>query len=318
MRVAATSTEWHCEQEPVPGERSVATTEQQRRFAAILIDFENIYYYLRQRLSERQEGSDVVAGLIQRLRRALMDRYNEEAISLDAYADFERIDENAQGALYLIGVETHNVLGTDHKNAADMKLCIDALTILYTRQEICSFIVVAGDRDYIPVIQHLRKHGKTVRVVGFPASVSGDLLTNVGEGNFLDASDFLPQPKPSPALVTSGNGSASVPGQPLPASSITGAVRDPATMRFLDEDQAIALDIMFRHFPNKAEVWMTPFLHKLRAELPHYSEYDRKALIAQMAESGAIRVEKRKGEPHDFSVILVNWNHPDVRKTHAG
>jgi uncharacterized LabA/DUF88 family protein len=153
---------------------------EQRRFAAILIDFENIYYYLRQNLSERQEVSDVVAGLVQRLRRLLIDRYNEEAISLDAYADFERIDENAQGSLYLIGVETHNVLGTDHKNAADMKLCIDALTILYTRQEIASFVVVAGDRDYIPVIQHLRKHGKTVRQATFsPTSARKTFSTPV-------------------------------------------------------------------------------------------------------------------------------------------
>lgn len=287
---------------------------EQRRFAAVLIDFENIYYYLRQNLSERQEISDVIAGLVQRLRRLLIDRYNEEAISLDAYADFERIDENAQGSLYLIGVETHNVLGTDHKNAADMKLCIDALTILYTRQEIVSFIVVAGDRDYIPVIQHLRKHGKTVRVVGFPASVSGDLLTNVGQENFLDASQFLPQPKP--VSVSAAGAIGAVPGQPMPLQPLAGAVRDPLTMRFLDEDQSIAMGILFRHFHNKPEVWMTPFLHKLRAELPHFSEYERKALIAQMAESGAIRVEKRKGEPHDFSVILVNWNHPDVRKLH--
>jgi len=287
---------------------------EQRRFAAILIDFENIYYYLRQNLSERQEISDVVAGLVQRLRRLLIDRYNEEAISLDAYADFERIDENAQGSLYLIGVETHNVLGTDHKNAADMKLCIDALTILYTRQEIASFIVVAGDRDYIPVIQHLRKHGKTVRVVGFPASVSGDLLTNVGQENFLDASEFLPQPKP--VTVSAVGVAGSTPGLPMPLQPLAPAVRDPLTMRFLDEDQNVAIGVLFRNFHNKPEVWMTPYLHKLRAELPHFSEYERKALISQLAESGAIRVEKRKGEPHDFSVILVNWNHPDVRKLH--
>src|SRR4051812_46292592 len=101
-----------------------------KKLAALYIDFENIYYYLRQNTSGREETSDVIAGLVQRLRRHMVDKYNEEAISLDAYADFERISESAQGALYLIGVETHNVLGTDHKNAADMKLCIDALATL--------------------------------------------------------------------------------------------------------------------------------------------------------------------------------------------
>ena len=291
---------------------------ENRHLAAILIDFENIYYYLRQHLSERQEVTDVVANLIQKLRRLLVEKYNEDPISLDAYADFERIGESAQGALYLIGVETHNVLGTDHKNAADMKLCIDALTILYTRQEIRSFIVVAGDRDYIPVIQHLRKHGRTVRVVGFPSSVSGDLLTNVGQENFLDATQFLPPPKPVvvPTVASLGG---SVPGlpAPIPAPAVVSLTpRDPLAVRVLAEDENVALGILFRHFHNKPEVWMTPFLHKLRAELPLLSEYERKALIQQMAESGAIKVEKRKGEPYDYSVILVNWNHPDVRAQH--
>jgi len=299
-----------------------------KQLAAILIDFENIYYYLRQSTYDNQDVSDVIAGLVQRLRRYMMDKYNEEAISLDAYADFERISESAQGALYLIGVETHNVLGTDHKNAADMKLCIDALATLYTRQEIRSFVVVAGDRDYIPVIQHLKKHGRTVRVVGFPASVSGDLLTNVGEENFLDASQFLPERRPDPA--------GTMPGMPVPAAPDGSAqpgsngngngngngapgtvTREAQSTKQLDPDQGVALNIMLTHFHGKPEVWMTPYLHKLRSELPHLSEYQRKALIAQMAENGAIQVEKRKGDPHDFSVILLNWNHPDVRSLHA-
>ena len=76
-----------------------------KQLAAILIDFENIYYYLRQTTYDTQDVSDVIAGLVQRLRRYLMEKYNEEAISLDAYADFERISESAQGALYLIGVK---------------------------------------------------------------------------------------------------------------------------------------------------------------------------------------------------------------------
>lgn len=297
-----------------------------KQLAAILIDFENIYYYLRQSTYDSQDVSDVIAGLVQRLRRYMMEKYNEEAISLDAYADFERISESAQGALYLIGVETHNVLGTDHKNAADMKLCIDALATLYTRQEIRSFVVVAGDRDYIPVIQHLKKHGRTVRVVGFPASVSGDLLTNVGEENFLDASQFLPDRRPSPAEI--------MPGVPVPAgpdgnaepgsngngngNGAPGTVtREAPSTKQLEPDQGVALNIMLKHFHGKPEVWMTPYLHKLRSELPHLSEYQRKALIAQMAENGAIQVEKRKGDPHDFSVILLNWNHPDVRVLNA-
>ena len=117
--------------------------------------------------------------VLKTLRHKLSD-YDEHVISMDAYADFDRIEETAQSDLYLVGCETHNVLGTDHKNAADMKLCIDALEILYTRKEIGTFVVVGGDRDYIPLIRHLKKHGRLVRVVGFRKSTSGASADNRG------------------------------------------------------------------------------------------------------------------------------------------
>ncbi|MEJ7659048.1 MAG: hypothetical protein WKG07_05175 [Hymenobacter sp.] len=53
-----------------------------------------------------------------------------DSLVLNAYADFDRIPTGPQGPLYLMGVSTRNVLGTDHKNAADMQLCIDALEVL--------------------------------------------------------------------------------------------------------------------------------------------------------------------------------------------
>ena len=72
-----------------------------------------------------------------------------------------------------------------------MQLCIDVLEVLYTRAEISTFVLVAGDRDYIPVIQHLRRQARSILGVGFRESVSGDLLLNLGEGQFLDARELL-------------------------------------------------------------------------------------------------------------------------------
>jgi uncharacterized LabA/DUF88 family protein len=280
--------------------------------AAFFIDFENVYYFLRNSPGIREEVSDLVVTLIERVRQHVAEAYQEAAISLDAYADFERIEENAQSALYLRGVETHNVLGTEHKNAADMKLCIDVMDTMYTREHIETFILVAGDRDYIPVIRHLKKHGRTVRVVGFRQSVSGDLLTNVGEQYFIDAAQFLPATVPAtPAHVTAaaaGNAPIAADRPPAP----------PVKVRELNELQVRAVAIMLRHFADKKDIWMTPYLYKLRAEFAELSEWDRKQLISELRESGAIRVEKRQGETHDYSVIVVNWNHPGVRAMNPG
>jgi uncharacterized LabA/DUF88 family protein len=281
--------------------------------AAFFIDFENVYYFLKNSPgTTREDVSDLVVKLIQRVRQYVTDTYQETAIGLDAYADFERIEENAQSALYLRGIETHNVLGTEHKNAADMKLCIDVMDTLYTRPHIESFILVAGDRDYIPVIRQLKKHGRTVRVVGFRESVSGDLLTNVGEQFFIDAAQFLPPSVPAmpvPAAPADTGPTPPTAERPAPA---------PLRVRELNDLQVRAVEIMFRHFADKKDIWMTPYLYKLRTEFPELSEWDRKQLISDLREAGAIRVEKRQGEAHDYSVIVVNWNHPGVRAVSPG
>jgi len=285
-----------------------------RGTAAILIDFENVYYHF----AHSRLSSDVCGAVVLWLRRLnsfISDELKESIISQDAYADFERIPEDVQSDLYLLGAETHFVLGTDHKNAADMKLCIDAMKILYTRPDIRSFVLVAGDRDYIPLIRHLRLHNKTVRVVGFTGAVAGDLLTTVGSENFLDGQRFfdaVPAPVP-PAPVTRAASAG-----PTPAPEPGKAPRHPTPADELipepsDNDRA-ALRILFRHFPGKPEIWLTPYLHRLRAELGNLAEFERRELITRLSTMGAISVEKRPGEPNPFSVLKVNWNHPLVRQ----
>jgi hypothetical protein len=156
-------------------------------FAAIFIDYENVYYHLIHQYADIPELNDFVVELLMNLQRHLDEHYHVQPIISKAYADFERLKSTPQGSLYLMGVETVNVLGTDHKNAADMRLCIDAMEVMYTRPEIRSFVIFAGDRDYIPLIQHLKKLAKNVISVGFEGSFSGDLMLNVGRTNFIDA-----------------------------------------------------------------------------------------------------------------------------------
>ena len=74
---------------------------------------------MKKQLPTAEDPLDALSGIVQRLKRHITEQYGEHAISLDAYADFDRIEEAVQSDLYLLGVETHNVLGTDHKNAAE-------------------------------------------------------------------------------------------------------------------------------------------------------------------------------------------------------
>jgi uncharacterized LabA/DUF88 family protein len=344
-------------------------------YAAIFIDFENVYYFLKNHFHDPPDLNDYVLDIVRSLREQLAAKGLDSLISY-AYADFERLATAPQGALYLMGVSTRNVLGTDHKNAADMQLCIDALEVMYTRPDIGTFVLVAGDRDYIPVLQHLRRQARQVLVAGFRESVSGDLLQNIGAEHFLDARDLLaperveqlekrrtdrlrqqeesrrlreqglagvptaaalaaratpdvaakgPQVAPIPSA---GAPRPMVPAAPRPAAPRPGEeVPDFAPVRPLArESERRTLAFILNEFQKLEakqqrrvpELWLGPFMRLLTDELPELPDYERRDLLNHLRDAGTIRIEKREGEPHPFSVIVVNYNHPDVQALHPG
>jgi uncharacterized LabA/DUF88 family protein len=362
-------------------------------YAALFIDFENLYYHLSGQYVDHPDVNDAILDLLRNLRAHLEERFALLPIIQKAYADFERLKTPPQGSLYLMGIDTHNVLGTEHKNAADMRLCIDAMEVLYTRPEIESFIFVAGDRDYIPVVQHLRRQARSVLVAAFKGNTSGDLLLNVGEANFIEAAELIDPrvirrleeaqkrshaieeslkiraaqaareaqeamrhtaetPALEPATVTpvavvieppatdvpSAVPEREPPATPSPASSpitppvapsstpSTGMKRSvgesatdfPPTLPITDESQRACLRLMLEEFGLYHDIFLSPFLRKLSDALPRLADYERKALLIDLEIAGVLRIEKRRGQPFDYSVIVVNYNHPTVRELNPG
>ncbi len=355
-------------------------------YAAVFIDFENVYYFLKNHFHDPPDLNDICLDLVRTLREQLSAKGLDSLISY-AYADFERLATAPQGALYLMGVSTRNVLGTDHKNAADMQLCIDALEVMYTRPDIGTFVLVAGDRDYIPVLQHLRRQARQVLVAGFRESVSGDLLQNIGAAQFIDARDLLAPARieqlekrradrlraleegrrlreqglvgvssaaalaaraAAPAALAAAEadvatkaaavGAGAVPSASTPrpialvparpaAPRLPEEVPDFAPSRRLATDtERRTLAFMLAEFQKLEakqqrrvlELWLGPFMRLLTDELPELPDYERRDLLNKLRDAGTIRIEKREGEPHPFSVIVVNYNHPDVQELYPG
>ena len=337
-------------------------------FAAVFLDFENVYYFFKNTYFDPPELNDHILEMLRNLRQKLSASYNLDSIVLNAYADFERLDSSPQSALYLLGVDTKNVLGTDHKNAADMRLCIDVMEVLYTRAEISTFVLVAGDRDYIPVIQHLRRQARRVLGVGFRESVSGDLLLNLGEGQFLDARELLNEAtlerletrrveqqklhddrekrfaeqargiseraraansqananvaqNSAPKFEALTNGAANVPDERILQNAPIAPPLPPQfaeVSRIHDKNALACLEIILERVHQleqthgTRELWLGPFLRQLTDEMPMLAEFERRNALDDLARSGATLVEKRPGDPHPFSVLLVNFQHPDV------
>lgn len=300
-------------------------------YAAVFVDFENVYYFLKNHFHDPPDLNDYVLGLVRKLRETLAQQ-GLDCLVLNAYADFERLATAPQGGLYLMGVSTRNVLGTHHKNAADMQLCIDALEVLYTRPDIGTFVLVAGDRDYIPLLQHLRRQARQVLVAGFREATSGDLLQNLGPQHFIDARELLPaatlalleerrsgRPAPAKAAAPAPAGEPiappAVPDEP-PAFDPVRPLTNAAEQRCL----AFMVAELQRLSQHRAvqELWLTPFLRRLTDEFPELPEYERRDLINGLRTAGALRIEKREGEQHPFSVIVLNPRHPAVGEAAPG
>lgn len=289
-------------------------------YAALFVDFENIYYYFKNRLPPDMDAADASISVLRNLQNKVkMDR-SEKCIVQHAYADFDRVATSAMNSLFLMGIEPHHVVGTEQKNAADMKLCIDAMTTLYTRQDVRTFYLLAGDRDYIPVIRHLEEHAREVVVVAFRKQTSGDLLKIVGEG-YWDATNLIEpttrvvmaEPvQPTPTQTKKAHTAKAAVAMEVPTEAyVPVEFKEPATI----SDQYVynSLVVLMEHFQDKPEVWISPYLHRLRDGLPELEDWERKHLISDLVEVGAVKVEKRRGDPNDYSVLMVNWNHPDVR-----
>ncbi|MGO1053052.1 NYN domain-containing protein [Crossiella sp. CA198] len=71
-----------------------------------------------------------------------------------------------------------------HKNAADIRLAVDAMETLITHPEIGVFILITGDSDFTPLVQRLREFGKHVVGVGTETSASSRLVSVCSQYKF--------------------------------------------------------------------------------------------------------------------------------------
>lgn len=145
---------------------------------AIFFDFENLVLGAQRELPDR--GTDAVPAaalkaLCQERGRARIRRAYADW-GMPAFAPY-------QEALALNGIDLIQVkrFGMQQKNAADIRMAVDAMETLITQPEISTFLLVAGDGDYTPLVQRLREYGKRVIGVGTQASASPRLVAVCSE-----------------------------------------------------------------------------------------------------------------------------------------
>ena len=160
--------------------------EQRRPDVAVFIDFENVYVSVRDKLNANPNFE------------AIMDRCGDlgRVIISRAYADWYRYPR-VTSALYANAIEPIYVAtyyydkdigrtGRAIKNSVDMNLCIDAMKTLFTNPNISRYVLVTGDRDFIPLVNSIRQQGKEVYIIGIGGAASTHLAQSADEFVFYE------------------------------------------------------------------------------------------------------------------------------------
>jgi uncharacterized protein (TIGR00288 family) len=146
--------------------REALTVADDEERIALFIDFENLA------IGARDRGETLDMAIV-------MDALSERGrvVARRAYADWNLFSDHRPGLVSqrIEMIEVPQRSGMVRKNAADIKLAVDALELAFERQFLTSFVIASGDSDFTPLVLKLRELNKRVIGVGVEGSTS-DLL----------------------------------------------------------------------------------------------------------------------------------------------
>ena len=220
---------------------------------ALLLDYENLAIGAR-------DGLGVAPFAFGPLADALAER--GRVVVRRAYADWSSFDEDrrlmARAQVELIEIPQR--IGGSRKNAADIKLAVDAIELAYERDFITTFAIGTGDSDFTPLMHKLRELDKRVIGIGVQSSTSALLPPACDEFLFYDRLPGVEptiEPRPrgrrrggpartgaSPTTVPATTVPADVAAQPGAGNGSTGQVPEPVAPEPVEDpvDEPVAAD----------------------------------------------------------------------------
>lgn len=158
------------------------------RTLALFIDFENLALGF-QGSRGRFDMGKVLKRMVEK----------GKIVAKKAYADWGRYSSYTEAmheaAIELIQIPRRAQTG---KNSADIRLCVDAMDLAYSKEHIGTFVVVSGDSDFSPLVSKLKELGKHVIGLGMQPSTSDLLRDNCDE--FIYYEDLETPPADVPNL----------------------------------------------------------------------------------------------------------------------
>ncbi len=132
---------------------------------ALFLDYENLAIGAREDLGGVRFDLKPLADALAERGRVIVRR---------AYADWSYFDEDRRMLTqqHVELIEIPQRMGTVRKNAADIKMAVDAIELSFERDYITTFVICTGDSDFTPLVGKLRELNRRVIGVGLQASTS--------------------------------------------------------------------------------------------------------------------------------------------------
>jgi uncharacterized LabA/DUF88 family protein len=160
------------------GEPTTFTGMEEERIA-LFVDFENLAIGARDELGGMEFDFEPIGN-------ALAER--GRVVSRRAYADWSMFSDARQAMTrsHVELIEIPQRMGATRKNAADIKMAVDAIEVAFERDYVTTFVICTGDSDFTPLVHKLRELNKKVIGVGIKASTSKLLPPACDEFLFYD------------------------------------------------------------------------------------------------------------------------------------
>jgi uncharacterized protein (TIGR00288 family) len=142
------------------------------RSLAVFIDFENLALGFKGKRDKRFDIQKILERLVEKGKIIVKKAYADWT----EYSDYKRALHEA--AIELIDIPKRSFSG---KNSADIRLCVDAIDLSYSKEHIDTFAIVSGDSDFSPLVSKLKENGKGVIGLGMKESSSHLLINNCDE-----------------------------------------------------------------------------------------------------------------------------------------
>jgi len=258
----------------------------------LFVDFESLYLALREESSKPVEAAITLLGSV---KRWLIEEKGLEFVMGRAYAAWDYpASREALASLTMLSLSPQYLMARRPRSSANIKMSLDLMETLITRSEIQNYVMVITDREYLPVIERIREHGREAWLFVPGLSASGDLRDLVERDRCFDAFHFLPEE------LRDQMGRASD--------------YDIGDYSATEEDLRRCADLLLvaRERLQSDDIWLVPFLKEyMNREFEELNNARRKAIIAMMESRAAISIQNRENKygPGTFSVIVANWEH---------